>query len=140
VTEKQCAFKTHALLAAISIDGRMDHYEIFSRSVKNLDFSGYLKQQRQIHSEGPIVIFMDYMRVHHSRMSKELYEELGIIPVFKIPYSPQFNPIESVFSIIKQSFKKDVLYHLINGKRLMIQTLIRKAVNGVNQEKIMNCI
>jgi transposase len=73
-------------------------------------------------------------------MSKELYEELGIIPVFNIPYSPQFNPIESVFSIIKQSFKKDVLYHLINGKRLMIETLIRKAVNGVNQEKIMNCI
>ena len=37
------------------------------------------------------------------------YEELNIIPIFNVPYCPQFNGIESVFSMIKATYKKSLL-------------------------------
>ena len=67
VTERQCAVKTHALLASINIDGSMDLFDIMPRSIRNDDFSNYLKQLRMKYPEGPLAIFMDNMRVHHSR-------------------------------------------------------------------------
>jgi transposase len=48
---------------------------------------------------------MDNMRVHHSLLSREAYDALKLTPVFNIPYSPQFNPIEAVFSMVKSFYK-----------------------------------
>jgi hypothetical protein len=36
---------------------------------------------------------------------KKKFQELNIIPIFNIPYSPDFNGIESYFSLIKAGFK-----------------------------------
>jgi transposase len=61
---------------------------------------------------------MDNMRVHHSRVSKEAYKELKLTPIFNIAYSPQFNPIESVFSMIKSNYKKQLLKNLIEKHKV----------------------
>ena len=44
---------------------------------------------------------MDNLSVHRSKATKERMDELSIAFVFGPPYSPDFNPIESVFSIAK---------------------------------------
>lgn len=41
---------------------------------------------------------MDQLAVHKSKEVRPVYEELGITPIFNIGYSPEFNPIEAVFS------------------------------------------
>ena len=59
---------------------------------------------------------MDNMRVYHSLVSKEAYKALNLTPVFNVAYSPQFNPIESVFSMIKQAYKKLLLQAIIESR------------------------
>jgi len=52
---------------------------------------------------------MDNMRVHRSKLASKKYEVLKITPIFNVPYSPQFNGIEAVFSMVKASYKKSLL-------------------------------
>jgi len=52
---------------------------------------------------------MDNLSVHKTNLSKELFKELKIVPVFNIPYSPQFNGIESYFSLLKNEYKNLIL-------------------------------
>jgi transposase len=68
---------------------------------------------------------MDNMRVHHSNVSKEAYKELELTPIFNIAYSPQFNPIESVFSMIKSNYKKLLLKSLIEKHKVRTRHLIK---------------
>ena len=53
-----------------------------------------------------IVLYMDNLSVHRSPHVKERMDELGIAYVYNPPYSPEFNGIESVFSILKNKIKK----------------------------------
>ena len=81
---------------------------------------------------------MDNMRVHHSRVSKEAYKELDLTPIFNIAYSPQFNPIESVFSMIKSNYKKLLLKTLIQKNKVRTRHLITNAISALEIEKIRN--
>ena len=53
-----------------------------------------------------MVIYMDNLRVHMTKAVRETYEKLNIKPIFAPFYSPEYNPIEFVFSILKQKVKK----------------------------------
>ena len=70
-----------------------------------------------INEAGSIAIFMDNLRVHHSRLVRARLGHLDIASVFNIAYSPKFNPIELVFGKLKHAFKKERLGHLSRGER-----------------------
>ena len=48
---------------------------------------------------------MDNLTAHTSNKSKETMRKLGIKYIFNIAYSPDYNPIESVFSKIKHKYR-----------------------------------
>jgi hypothetical protein len=50
-------------------------------------------------------VLMDNVAFHHSRAVAELLLSMGKIPLFIPPYSPEFNPIENVFSYLKWMFR-----------------------------------
>ena len=58
---------------------------------------------------------MDNLSVHKTNLSKELFQELQVTPIFNIPYSPQFNGIESYFSLLKNEYKKLLLERVMKG-------------------------
>ena len=47
---------------------------------------------------------MDNAPIHRSREVKPVYGELDVKPVYNVAYSPEFNPIEAVFSKVKSVF------------------------------------
>jgi transposase len=49
------------------------------------------------------------------------------MPIFNVPYSPQFNGIEAVFSIVKCNFKKELLRQLQKEQQLNVGELITYA-------------
>ena len=49
---------------------------------------------------------MDNLNVHTCDKSTGKMKELGMKYVFNVSYSPEFNPIEFVFSKLKNKFKK----------------------------------
>jgi transposase len=78
----------------------------FDRSVNRDKFKVFLDELRSRYFFEDICILMDNLNVHRSNDVMDRLEELSIEYVFSPTYSPDFNPIESVFSIFKNKFKR----------------------------------
>ncbi len=74
----------------------------------------YLRDLRKRFGSEPLALFMDGMGAHRDKDVKLLYPKLDMKPIMNVPYSPQFNPIESVFSQIKVTFCRARLNALVN--------------------------
>ena len=74
-----------------------------------------------------LALFMDNLSVHKTERIRALYKSLNIKPLFNIPYSPEFNPAEACFSIVKNHFKKKRLWHLVNDEEFDAEQLIEKS-------------
>ena len=68
---------------------------------------------------------MDNLAVHRSNEIKWRLDELSIPFIFDPPYSPDYNPIESVFLIFKREMKAKRLKDIVNGKHFKIKENIR---------------
>ena len=90
--------ETLAVLAAVSKEYGVDMLMTFETSVNILKFKIFIDELRTKYFYEDICIYMDNLSVHRSRAVKERLDELSIAYVFGPPYSPEFNPIESVFS------------------------------------------
>ena len=64
---------------------------------------------------------MDNLSVHRSRDVKERMDELSIPYIFSPPYSPDYNPIELVFSIFKSEMKKKRLTAILQGRPFNVE-------------------
>lgn len=54
------------------------------------------------------IILLDNVSFHHSKVIKTILEQKHFKFLFTPPYSPWFNPIEGIFSIIKRRFYKNM--------------------------------
>ena len=77
---------TKALLLGISAENGVEQHKIFAKSVNVKKFLQYLQLVRDKHGEQKVALFMDNLRVHTAKKSKEKMEELGIRPIYNVPY------------------------------------------------------
>lgn len=77
--------------------------------------------------------------VHRTNEVKAVYKRLNITPVYNVPYSPQYNGIESYFSILKNYYKKQLLNRLTTDSDVDANKLIREALKAVDDKKAMAC-
>lgn len=68
-----------------------------------------------------------------------MYQQLNITPIFNIPYSPQFNGIESYFSIVKSHYKKDLMKRLSTDSNIDAKKLVKAAIRAVPDSQSMAC-
>ncbi|EHS64506.1 uncharacterized protein PGTG_20969 [Puccinia graminis f. sp. tritici CRL 75-36-700-3] len=52
------------------------------------------------------VLVLDNAQVHHGGRVREICEVNGVLMIYLPPYSPDFNPIEKVFSVLKSGLKR----------------------------------
>ena len=95
---QQFGKETLSGLAAISKEYGVDMLMTFETSVNILKFKIFIEELRTKYFYDDICIYMDNLSVHICKTVKERLDELSIAYVFGPPYSPDFNPIESVFS------------------------------------------
>ena len=70
---------------------------------------------------------MDNLGVHRSTLVKDTMNELGIRYIFNVPYSPDFQGVESVFSKVKNIVKRKKLNDIVNKKKTQIENIIKYA-------------
>ena len=87
-----------------------------------------------------MALFMDQLGVHKSNILKTVYAELDITPIFNIGYSPEFNPIESVFSQVKRTYSKERLNKLANDEIFDQTDQIRRAFQKITNKVVNSCI
>lgn len=113
-------WKTTTLIAALDAEG-VRCSTVVDGAVNGDIFEAFIEQVLvpQLHP-GDVVV-MDNLSSHKRSRTHELIESAGAELVFLPPYSPDLNPIEMVFSKIKQVLRslacrtKDQLWHAMQS-------------------------
>ncbi len=74
-----------------------------SKPFNSLSFSNFIKELEE--PKGSVII-LDNVSFHHSKIVKEVAKEKDYDLLYIPPYSPIFNPIEGIFSIVKRAYYK----------------------------------
>jgi hypothetical protein len=82
---------------------------------------------------------MDNLVVHKTIVVMKAFEDLNMVPIYSIPYSPQYNGIESYFFLVKQQYKKRLLQRIMKDQSLDIRRLIHESIKAVEDWKTKNC-
>ena len=97
-----------SLLLCISPDGIVN-YQIKRGSFKAADFVEYLQALAEHFPavrNGEVCLVMDNARIHHARAATAFLNDNNIHHIFLPPYSPELNPIELVFGVLKRRYRK----------------------------------
>ena len=104
---------------------------VYNQAICRADFKTYLKALSLKHKKRPLALFMDQLAVHKAADVRELYAELNITQIFNVGYSPELNPIESVFSRVKAIFNRQRLNCLVNKIGFNFDATIRTAFEAI---------
>ena len=85
-------------------------------------------------------MFLDNLQVHKTSEVAEVCRQLGVQRIFNVPYSPDFNGIESYFSLVKAEYKRLLLQRLLKGIRPESAALVKESVSRVEKEKVQRCV
>jgi transposase len=95
-------WKTTTLIAALCLDGILCSM-VVDGAINATVFEAFVRQVLAPHLQAGDVVILDNLSSHKRATIKQLIEAAGAQLVFLPPYSPDFNPIEMIFSKIKQS-------------------------------------
>ena len=84
----------------------MDIVTTFKNSVNIVKFKEFASTLRSKYPNDKICLYFDLLAVHRSFDVRKHLEQLNIPYIFNPPYTPDMNPIESVFWIYKNKFKR----------------------------------
>ena len=75
---------------------------------------------------------LDNARAHTTTDSKALAKELNLELMFMPPYSPEFNCIEALWSVLKKDFKRRVLeQRKVNISDELFRILLQDSLNAI---------
>jgi transposase len=109
VKDADAKIKTLALVAAISEDCGLEAFSIYPRSINSENFVAFVQLLSQRFGGQEFAVFMDNLQVHKTKEVVEACKALKVQAIFNVPYSPDFNGIESYFSLVKGQYKKLIL-------------------------------
>lgn len=117
-------------------------------AAKTLEFLQDNKAAIKDYTQDPMLV-MDNVRLHHSDVVKQWLRNESIRVQFLPPYTPQLNPIENFFSVLKsrvhyhrphindrtqlKQFLKDVLPNYVEGYRVFFNNLYKNLRQNLNR-------
>ena len=93
------------ILSSIRLNGETA-YTTYSGGTTGDKFVDYLKNILIPTLNKGDIIIMDNMRSHHVKAVRETIENAGLTLLYLPPYSPDFNPIEEMWSKIKAVLRR----------------------------------
>lgn len=129
-----------AVCAAITAGTGVEAIALQPKAFNSFEYCQFLYWLAYRNDYRPLAIFMDNLSVHKSKATRRAYRHLDIVPLFNLAYSPDYNPIEMVFSQVKHHFKKDRLRKLANGEPFETAAAAEDAHYRVPAASIDRCI
>ena len=125
--------KRVSVIAAMSVEGLLD-VKLVKGTVTGAIFTDFLEKQLLSHlmplPNPHSIIIMDNCSVHHVGSVHEVMEGIGVIVHYLPPYSPDYNPIELLFSKVKLLIKQMELESTVQD----IETIILAAFASITKE------
>ena len=96
---------THGYLPCTGIKGYYNH-EQFIQWIQ----SQLIPTLRHFYGDRPMVIVLDNVSIHTNDNVRQVLESAGYLVQYLPPYSPDYNPIELTFSVLKAWIKGNYVY------------------------------
>ena len=103
-----------SVIAGISHQQGIERYHLQHDAVDENDFCQYIRDIRNLPGHNKLALFLDNLSVHHTDQVINLCIDLDIRLIFNVVRSPDFNPIETVFSVVKNHYKRARQSHEVN--------------------------
>ena len=120
-----------AFLGAISDNEGLEAYTIHPNSITTMEFIEFVEMLSDRFHGQEFAIFMDNLQVHKTKEVLEICKRLKVRPIFNVPYSPDFNGIDTYFSLLKGDYKKLILERLIKGINVDSSSMIVQSIQKV---------
>lgn len=120
--------KSISLLMAIS-NNKVIGYSIHSKTINAVSFTDFIKSI----DNDKYTYLMDNARIHHAKIFKETMKTRKSKIIYNVPYNPETNPIEHVFSVIKHYITNYSTTNITNLKKA-----ISKSINKINSNHLNN--
>ena len=135
--------KTTAVIAAISHRQGLVAWKDYNKAVKIPDFVDFIQLLNQKVNAKSWSMFMDNLSVHRSKAVRNELERINVTPIYNVVYSPEYNPIEMSFAIVKQRFRALKTNDIINNSSQKTIDLIKAGFNsidpGITRKHIDHC-
>ena len=129
-----------AFVAGIESNRGLVVYAIHEHSINAEKFIAFLGRLK-VHMSCPeLVVFLDNLSVHKTKAVKKALQDLNITPIYNIPYSPDFNGIESYFSLVKGQYKNIWMQQYIKEEPVDSATIIEQIIANLSVDSIKSCI
>jgi transposase len=89
------------ILGSVRLDGATE-YVVFEGAVDRKMFDEYIKEFLAPTLRPGDIVIMDNLKVHKSEFAKQIVADRQASLLFLPPYSPDYNPIEKMWSKVKQ--------------------------------------
>jgi transposase len=99
INMKHLRYKKRCTLICAINNREVIHYKAITGTSNAITFKEFLNELKEVAQTRNFLL--DNARIHKSRIVKEYAEENNINLIFNVPYSPEYNPIERVFSELK---------------------------------------
>lgn len=126
-------WKTTSLIAALGLEG-IRCSTVVDGSVNGLVFEAFVEQVLIPELHVGDVVILDNLSSHKTQRTRELIEAAGAQLAFLPPYSPDLNPIEMIFSKVKQ-----LLRSLECRTREALWNAIQSVLDQVTATDSQNC-
>jgi transposase len=108
-----------------------DLIETSKQKVNSEIFQDFLRNLIQLTPEN-VIYYMDNCKIHHTLQVRGILDFHGIEYIYSSPYSPDYNPIELLFSFLKLRVK--------DYNHLCVPDAIRKALSLVTESMVRGWI
>lgn len=124
-----------SLIAAITSEGLNPHaYTILKDNVDSNAFLAYIEHALVPTLKSGQLVIMDNYSIHKNARVRQLIEQAGCYLTYLPTYSPDFNPIEMIFSKVKAFIKKSKPSSLKD-----LFTTVGLAVDSITPHDSLNC-
>ena len=115
-------WSTTTMVSSIDYKGITDCM-VIGGSLNKIVFEKYVEEILSKRLKPGDIVIMDNLSSHKSSVAKDLIEAKGATVKFLPPYSPDLNPIENMWSKVKEFLR--------NAKARCVETLYEKVAEGL---------
>ena len=125
--------KRYTVIMALN-NKKIIHYKLIIGSANAIDFQNFILETNKKYNLKNHYLLMDNARIHHAKINKSIIQKLQSYILFNVPYCPEYNPIEMVFSKLKLFIRQKCN----NYSLLSLTKNIKNSVNQINKKTLDN--
>ena len=123
--------KRYTVICAIS-NKKVIHYEIIKNSAKKEHFKQFMENLVRKNINGKKIL-LDNACIHHSKLVANYMDTTDNEFIFNVPYTPEYNPIEHLFSKLKNNIRKNLKLN-----SLKLTKIIKKTFENIQSVELNN--